>query len=122
MHLFLVFGITAIERQISSLDSFMVNVAVEVDLEVSRLGGQVRQQHCRLDFHVQPPPPPIPDCRREPSWSPLHQSDTCVGACLIAALHPLHNSHGAEKISIATLACSQEDQIWAAMQLCTQRY
>lgn len=40
--------------------------------------------------------------------------------CLIAALHPIHNSHEAEKIRDATLVCSQEEHIWAAMQLCTQ--
>lgn len=37
----------------------------------------------------------------------------CV--CLIAALHPIHNSHQGREISGATLACSQKEQIWAAM-------
>lgn len=34
----------------------------------------------------------------------------------MAALHPIHNSHQERKISVASLACSQKEQIWAAMQ------
>lgn len=43
----------------------------------TRLGGQVRKQHCRLDFDVQLGKPSL-NVEREPSWSLLPQSVTCV--------------------------------------------
>lgn len=63
----------------------------------TRLGGQVRELHYRLDFHLQPEKRSLSP-EGNLSWSPLQQGHTCRCVWLIVALHAIHNSHWAGRL------------------------